>query len=244
MKVLRGLYFWTMTTVITLVLFALLTVLHAWESIRGKEKDGRSVHGVASLWGKTIIRLMPGWSCEIEGKENLPQDHQPMVIIANHESMSDIWGIYYLGIQFRWLSKDSVFRIPVIGRAMRWANYVAVDRSNRQSGADALAASAQRLQQGVSMFFFPEGTRSLDGTIKAFKIGAFRLACTERVPVLPVAIHGAGAMLPKHSWVPGRAKIQIKVLPALPAPTENDDIELYAERARQLIIAAHKVLVN
>ena len=244
MKVLRGLYFWTMTTVVTLVLFALLTLLHAWDIIRGKEKDGRSVHGVACIWGKTLINLMPGWSCEIEGKENLPQDHKPMVIIANHESMSDIWGIYCLGIQFRWLSKDSVFRIPVIGQAMRWANYVAVDRSNRQSGADALAASAQRLQQGVSMFFFPEGTRSLDGTIKAFKIGAFRLACTEKVPVLPVAIHGAGAMLPKHSWVPGRAKIQIKVLPALPAPTENEDIEVYAERARQLIIAAHKALVN
>ena len=244
MKVLRGLYFWTMTTVVTLGFFALLTVLHAWESIRGMEKDGRSVHAVASLWGKTIIRLMPGWSCEIEGKEYLPQDRQPMVIIANHESMSDIWGIYYLGIQFRWLSKDSVFRIPVIGQAMRWANYVAVDRSNRQSGAAALAESAQRLQQGASMFFFPEGTRSLDGTIKDFKIGAFRLACTEKVPVLPIAIHGAGSMLPKHSWVPGKAKIQIKVLPALPTPTENEDIHAYAERARQLIIAAHKTLIN
>ena len=218
MKVLRGLYFWTMTTVVTLGMFAVLTLLHAWEILRGKEIDGRSVHGIASLWGKTVIQLMPGWSCEIVGKENLPQDNKPMVIIANHESMSDIWGIYCLGIQFRWVSKDSVFRIPVVGQAMRWANYVPVDRSNRQSGAAAIAAGAKRLQQGVSMFFFPEGTRSLDGTIKAFKMGAFRLAYTEKVPVLPVAIHGAGAMLPKHSWIPGRARIQIKVLPALPAP--------------------------
>jgi 1-acyl-sn-glycerol-3-phosphate acyltransferase len=243
-RALKGVYFWVAATLTTCSIFSLLTIRHALAQLRGTGKDGRAAHKVAALWGRAMIRIMPSWSCEVEGREYLPTENQPMVIIANHESMADIWGIYYLGIQFRWLSKESVFRIPVIGQAMRWSNYVAVNRDSRQSGQLAMDESAKRIQQGLSMFFFPEGTRSTDGKIKPFKLGAFKLAKDEQVPVLPIAIHGAGSMLPKHSWVPGSAHIRIKILPPLPAPSAQEDLAEYAEKARQQIIAAHSTLVH
>jgi len=243
MRFIKGLYFWVVAFTVTIILFTLLSIAHAMATLRGRGADGRAAHKFAALWGRLMIYLMPGWSCEVDGKEYLPRDYQPMVIVANHESMSDIWAIYFLGIQFRWLSKDAVFRIPVIGQAMRWSNYVSVDRSSRQSGIEALAESAKRIKQGLSMFFFPEGTRSLDGVIKPFKNGAFKLARDEGVSVLPIAIHGAGAMLPKHSWIPGRARIKIKVLPPQPAPPADADLEAYGEAIRQQIIGAHDSLV-
>ena len=243
-RTLKGFYFWTMAAITTTVIFTVLMVWHLLALIRGTAADGRHAHSFASFWGRSMIRLMPGWRCEVEGREYLPADGNAMVIIANHESMSDIWGMYYLGIQFRWLSKDAVFKIPVIGQAMRWANYVPVDRSSRNSGQAAMLESAKRLNQGLSMFFFPEGTRSQDGIIKPFKLGAFKLARDEQVPILPVAIHGASSMLPKHSWVPGKAKIRIKILPPLPPPTEEEDLESCAEKARQIIINAHQQLVH
>jgi 1-acyl-sn-glycerol-3-phosphate acyltransferase len=243
MRIIKGLYFWVVAFSVTIILFILLSIAHGISTLRGRGADGRAAHKFASIWGRLMINLMPGWSCEVEGSEHLPRDYQPMVIVANHESMSDIWAIYFLGIQFRWLSKNEVFRIPVIGPAMRWSNYVSVDRSSRQSGAEALVESSKRIKQGLSMFFFPEGTRSLDGVIKPFKNGAFKLARDENVPVLPIAMHGAGAMLPKHSWIPGRARIRIKILPPQPAPSPDSDLEAYGEAIRRQIISAHEILV-
>jgi len=191
-----------------------------------------------------MIRFMPGWRVTVDGSEYLPQDGQPMVVVANHESMSDIWAMYYLGIQFRWLSKESVFKVPMVGQAMQWAHYVPIKRGSRESASMAMEESAARVRQGLSMFFFPEGTRSRDGVMKPFKSGAFKLAQNEQVPILPVAIHGAGDLLPKGSWMPGEARVRIKVLPPLPPPPPGDgNIDAFAASVRAQILAAHTELV-
>jgi len=223
--------------------FVVLTMLRNWfDRARGRT-DGRGPHAFCSIWGRTIIRLTPGWKVTIEGREHLPPDYQPMVMVANHESMSDICAMYYLGAQFRWLSKESVFKIPFVGNAMRWANYVPILRGNRESAAQAMRESALRIRQGLSMFFFPEGTRSLDGVILGFKTGAFKLARDEKVPVLPIAIHGAGNLLPKHSWIPGKAHVRLKILAPMPPPAQSDSsVEAYTELVRARIVTAHDSL--
>lgn len=180
---------------------------------------------------------------DIHGEEHLPKDREPMVIVANHESITDIWAMYFLGMQFRWLAKEEAFRIPGVGHAMRWANYVPVRRGSKESTSEAMAQSRLVLQQGVPMFFFPEGTRSTDGQLKPFKTGAFRLACDEQVKVLPIAIHGAGDLLKKKSLVPGKAKVKIRVLPPLAPPSPGEDLERYAAKVRELIANVHAQLV-
>jgi 1-acyl-sn-glycerol-3-phosphate acyltransferase len=201
--------------------------------------DGRAVHPVAQRWGRTIFGMTPGWSITIDGQENLPKDRTPMVIVANHQSMTDIFVMYFLGVQFRWLSKDEVFKLPLIGWSMRWAHYVPVRRGARDSHAQALRESEGRLREGLSMLFFPEGTRSSDGHIKEFKLGAFKVARDTQTPVLPVALDGAHRLLPKGGKIPQRAAVRIRILRPQPPPRPDEDLRSYAEATRQRIITAH-----
>jgi 1-acyl-sn-glycerol-3-phosphate acyltransferase len=245
-RLIRALYFWTMGLIVTTILFTATWLRHLQSSRAKKPSHGRPEHRIASLWGKALIKLMPGWRVTIEGQEFLPIGDVPFIMVANHESMADIWAMYYLGVQFRWLSKKEVFNIPMIGHAMRWAEYVSVDRKNRESGVEAMRQSAIRLRQGLPMFFFPEGTRSTDGQIKKFKLGAFKLASEEKVPILPIAIHGAGDLFPKGSALPGnKAHIRIKILPMVPPPSELEarHLDVYAANVREQIVSAHQSIL-
>ena len=83
---------------------------------------------------------------------------------------------------------------------MALTGYMALDRSSRESGKNVLLESRSWLKKGVSVLFFPEGTRSLDGAIHTFKIGAFKLARDQNIEILPVVIDGTGDCIPKHTW--------------------------------------------
>jgi 1-acyl-sn-glycerol-3-phosphate acyltransferase len=239
MRMLKACYFWAMAFTATIIFYLACAARHILAVVRNEPRDGRGVHQVAGIWGRLIIHLMPGWRVTVRGRELLPPDGKAAVFVANHESMTDIWAMYFLGAQFRWLSKDAVFKVPFVGDAMRWSHYVSVQRGNRESAAQAMRESAQRLRAGLSMLYFPEGTRSEDGTIKPFKMGAFKLAQDAQVPIVPIAIKGA----PKHSLAPGKAHVQLTVLPPLPAPAPGCDLEAYAAVVRERIIQAHHELV-
>jgi 1-acyl-sn-glycerol-3-phosphate acyltransferase len=244
MQWIRTSYFWVAGVSVTFICYIYCYIPLALSYFAENYKDGKGVHRLASLWGQIIIKMMPGWKIEVTGRENLPADNEPVVIVANHESMSDIWAMYYLNIQFRWLSKDSVFKIPMIGHAMKWAGYIPITRGNKSSHIESMRQSSDRLRRGIPMFFFPEGTRSTDGTIKEFKIGAFKLARDSKVAILPIAIHGAGDLMRKGSSHPSmRATVRLKILPKIAPPDlNNEDLELYAEQVRQAIITAHNTI--
>jgi 1-acyl-sn-glycerol-3-phosphate acyltransferase len=248
MRRLKAVYFWPMAFFVTLGLFLVVLWRQALVVLLRRPRDGRPIHGVASLWGRALVTLTPGWRVDIEGREHLPNTAPgapPIVIVANHESMADIWAMYYLGIQFRWLSKIEVFKVPMVGPAMRWAKYVPIKRGDPASHGQAMAASAARLREGLPMFFFPEGTRSTDGRIKDFKLGAFKLARDAQAQILPIAIRGAGGLLPKGSMLPSRrAQVRLRILPPLPAPAATDDLEAVAAKSRELIMAAHAELAG
>lgn len=84
---------------------------------------------------------------------------------------------------------------------MSLAKYIPVDRGNKDGARMAIRQSMDRLDKKVSVLFFPEGTRSTDGEIKAFKSGAFKVAMEKKVPLLPVVIDGTSDALPKNSSV-------------------------------------------
>ena len=237
MRLLKGVYFWTMATTVTSTLWTVCLWQRLQVIVGLRPDDGQGCHRIASLWGRTLVRLMPGWRLEVEGVENLPPPGQAVVIVANHESAADIFSIYFLGIQFRWLSKDSVFKIPMVGNVMRWCHYVPVRRGDPSSHSVAMAQSAGHLRDGVPMLFFPEGTRSKTGTLLPFKTGAFRLAQDTQVPVLPIVLAGTKSLLPKNALVPGKARVRIKVLAPLPPPVAGDDLRDFAARVRAQIMA-------
>jgi len=240
----RTSYFWIAGVTVTFFCYLFCVVPAFLSLFTNKYQNSIGYHWICSFWGRTIIKMMPGWNIEVTGQENLPAENEPVVIVANHESMSDIWAMYYLDIQFRWLSKDSVFKIPMVGHAMKWAGYIPITRGNKASHVEAMRQSADRLSKGIPMFFFPEGTRSTDGVIKDFKIGAFKLARDMQTPILPIAIHGAANLMRKGSFHPSmRATVRLKVLPKMPPPDlANENIEQYAEKVRQIIITGHNTI--
>jgi 1-acyl-sn-glycerol-3-phosphate acyltransferase len=207
--------------------------------ITGKKDVSRTVHGLASCWAQSIIALTPGWKVRVVGWENLPKENEKAVYVANHESAADIFVIYLIKTQFRWLSKASVFKIPLIGFSMRWAGYVPIIRGERNSHEDALAKSADWLQQGVPMLFFPEGTRSETGDLRPFKLGAFKLAEENEAPIVPIVLVGTRQLLKKKSFCPGSASVIVQILPPMKKPNE-ESLDAYSTRVRDIILTSRR----
>ena len=180
------------------------------------------IHKVANLWAK-ILLLMCNTKVKVIGKENLLHG-KPQIFMANHQSDFDILiALAYIPVQFRWIAKKELFNIPLFGAAMRSAGYIEIDRHNQEKALQSIDEAALRIRKGKSIMTFPEGTRSRDGEITAFKQGAFHLAINSGVSIVPVSIIGSGQIMPKRS-----VKIksgQIKLVIGEPIEVKSFDIE-------------------
>ncbi|MGQ9795716.1 lysophospholipid acyltransferase family protein [Desulfosoma sp.] len=167
-------------------------------------------HLCGRLWGNLNLRAA-GVSVDVHGLERLnPQ--RPVVYAANHQSWFDIFAILgKLPVQFRWLAKEELFRIPILGHAMRLIGYVPIDRSDRKKAFQSLDEASRRVREGTSIVIFPEGTRSRDGVLQPFKKGGIILAIQSGQPIVPIALSGSHKILSKGSrWVrPGRIRMTI-----------------------------------
>lgn len=122
------------------------------------------------------------------------------IFIANHQSNVDIWVLAkVMPIGTRFVAKQELFRIPVLGRAMTAAGFIRINRSNRSEAIRSLTQAAESIRGGRPVILFPEGTRSRDGRLQPFKKGAFHLATLAGVPVVPVAIRGTFEIMPPGS---------------------------------------------
>jgi len=133
--------------------------------------------------------------------------------MSNHQSVVDIPVLQAcLPVQFRWLAKAELFKIPIFGYALGRSGHISIDRSNRKSAFKSLSNAARNIRNGVSVIIFPEGTRSRDGNIRQFKKGGFILAVDAGVPVVPVIIHGAWPLMLKNRVLlkPGNIILEIK----------------------------------
>jgi 1-acyl-sn-glycerol-3-phosphate acyltransferase len=159
--------------------------------------SARAVHWIARIWGRSFLAIS-GIRVTVTGAERL-DPRQAFIFMANHQSNFDIPVLLaHLPVPFRWLAKAELFRIPVFGRAMRGAGYISIDRANRHAAIQSLARAVQTIRQGVSMMIFPEGTRSLDGSLQPFKKGGFIMAIEAQVPVVPVVLRGTYQIMPKN----------------------------------------------
>ena len=160
---------------------------------------------------------VPTWRRKIEGLENIDKK-KSYVIVINHNSMVDILALYFLPLNFRWVSKREVFRIPYVGELLTIHGDIAIDRSK---GADSMRKVTEDgkmwIGRGASIAMFPEGTRSKSGEMGRFKQGAFALAKEAGVEILPVVMHGTRTVLNKFYLVNWRNVLKVSVLPPISA---------------------------
>jgi 1-acyl-sn-glycerol-3-phosphate acyltransferase len=164
---------------------------------------------------------------DIEGLEHVPSDG-PFVYAANHQSIVDIIVLgSVLPRDYKWAAKRSMFKTPFLGWHLQLAGHVPVDRSSgSRAAAEVIDRFTKVLQAGKGLLVFPEGTRSPDGSMKAFKNGAFYAAVRAAAPVVPVALEGTFHLMRRGALDTGEGNIRrVKVKLGAPIVPKADGRE-------------------
>jgi 1-acyl-sn-glycerol-3-phosphate acyltransferase len=132
------------------------------------------------------------------------------------------------------LVKKELFRVPILGRAMRMGSLLPVDRGNRDAGIEAVRAAKEVLRQGLNMLIYVEGKRSFDGKLLPFKKGPFYLATECGVPVVPITITGTHEVMPKGRFAIKPGLVTVNFHPPI-EPEKFGDREQLMERVRVVI---------
>jgi 1-acyl-sn-glycerol-3-phosphate acyltransferase len=196
---------------------------------------------IASLCGVVWSRLnsyLTPMIVKTEGMENIDKN-QSYIIACNHQSHFDIFVLYgWLGIDFKWVMKQELRKVPALGIACDKVGHIYIDRSNSKAAVASINAARKKITGGTSVLFFPEGTRSRHGKLGSFKKGAFKFAVTMGLPILPITIIGTNAILPSRTikLFPGRARMIVH--PPI-------DISGYDEKnIRDLMQKTHEVILS
>lgn len=184
------------------------------------------------LWSRimcalTLVRV------EVTGREHISQS-QSYVFVANHQGAYDIFAIYgYLGHNFRWMMKQSLERIPLVGWACKRAGQVFVDSRTPAAIARTMGNAKNILAHDMSLVVFPEGARTFTGEVGRFKRGAYTLATGYNLPVVPLTIDGAFDVMPRTKKIPMFGTIRLTIH----APIDPSDPDLI-NHSREAILSA------
>jgi 1-acyl-sn-glycerol-3-phosphate acyltransferase len=192
------------------------------------------MYGVAMNVVRAAVRIA-GVRVRVQGAENIPPG--VCIFAANHVSnMDPLAFVPAIPRRVAILVKKEVFRIPILGTAMRMAKLVPVDRENREAAAGSVDTAVEYLREGLSFAVYPEGTRSYDGRLLPFKKGTFLIAIRAGVPVVPVSIVGAQDLLRKGEWSVRPGEVSVRFGPAV-------DVSPYSEDQRADLLARVEELV-
>ena len=224
------------------VVLLVSTVVHAVGTIGAallgvRHRSGGVYDWGTRDWSRWILRSA-GTPVVVEGRERIPHSG-PVVYASNHSSMFDIWALSAaLPGSTRFVAKQELARIPLLGPAMLRAGHVIIDRSNRARAFEAYEQAARTVRGGISAIVFPEGTRSRSGELLPFKNAPFGLAIAAQVPVVPVYVDGTFRILPKGAWRLRRMPIRIRIgAPLATAGLTLDDRETLRQMAYTAILA-------
>jgi len=231
------LYYIWLTAICTIVLVLSLAVLAATYPF---DKSRRAVHELSRYLALSFLLPFPR---RVEGLEHVDRKGR-YVIVLNHQAMVDIGALYNVPLNFRWVSKREVFRIPFFGQFLLVHGDICIDRGHAAEAMEQLLRSGKLwLSRGASVAIFPEGTRSKNGEIHRFKAGAFTLAREAGVPILPVVLDGTKGVIGRNRLFRWRNRITVKVLPPVPADevAAADPHALMEEVRRRMVAALDEV---
>lgn len=235
LKYLFFIYQWIVILPIAIVLTvatAIITILFAYTVLnpRIKALPGR-------YWSKAMC-FLSFVKVEVEGEDNI-DEHSSYVFAANHQSAFDIWLVYgWLPRPFSWVMKKELRKIPLVGLACEKIGHIFVDRRNPLEARKSLIKAQQILKNGQCVVIFPEGTRSKDGKVGAFKRGAFNMASDLQLPIIPITIIGAYEVMSRSVWhiKPGKLKMIIHKPICFDKKLSESEIRDLAKETREIII--------
>ncbi len=187
---------------------------------------GRMLRGLA----RTVARASMLWDMDVEG--DVPP-RRPYVVVSNHASAADPFLLSFLPLDMRFVAKDELFHVPLVGWLLRLAGDIPLRRGDRASAGAMRAACVRTLARGLSVMIFPEGTRARGAEVGRFKNGAFEIAVEANATVLPVALHGTADCM--HGAEPHAAHASAEILAPIPCGRSASEVR---EAARDAIVTA------
>lgn len=197
--------------IIYIPLIGFFTTLFGLSAIMLSFTVGEKIGSLCGVWWARILSWITPMRLKVIGKENIDRN-QSYVIVSNHQSQYDILALYgWIGIDFKWVMKMELRKVPVLGVACDKLGHIYIDRSNTQAALESINQAKKKITGGTSVLFFPEGSRSRDGQLKKFKKGAFKMALDLEIPILPVTINFTRNILPSDTidLFPGSAEMII-----------------------------------
>ncbi len=201
----------------------------------------RHLEWVIRGWGKAVV-FCSGTRMAVEGAEKLTSKGG-YVVVSNHLSNLDApLHIAKVPVPIRFLAKAELFRIPIFGPAMKGVGMIETDRRAHASAHRAINEQVSKVvERGLSLMIYPEGRRSRDGELQAFKKGAFRIAIDNGMPIVPVTIADT-----HRAWEPGSRVVHggpTRMVIHDPIPTDGmsqDDITPLRNRTHQIIAGTYE----
>ena len=177
---------------------------------------GQLVHFCcASPWAKAILWVC-GVKVQIKGLDQVKKG-VPRIYMVNHQSIFDIFTLLAcLPVDFKFLLKQELMKLPFFGSAMKRAGYISIDRKNPRKAVKSMNEAAEKIKNGASVLIFPEGTRGKDGVLQTFKSGGFHLALKSGSDIVPVAIVDSHLIVPKGSFRIKKGTIIMNIGPSIP----------------------------
>jgi 1-acyl-sn-glycerol-3-phosphate acyltransferase len=175
------------------------------------DKVGNSQMVIARLWARSLLWIA-GVHVTAEGLEKIDLT-KPFVIAANHASFFDTPVILdKIGLQFRFLAKEGLFKIPLLGTHLKLAGHVPVPQGDPRAAIRTMQAAAENIREKrISMLIFPEGGRTRDGNLQEFKEGVAYIAIKAGVPIIPVGLTGTRGVLPMGSGIVRRGRVTLRI---------------------------------
>jgi 1-acyl-sn-glycerol-3-phosphate acyltransferase len=202
------------------------------------DRARRVVHEISRVNARLFFVMAPGWKTRVTGLENVDR-RETYVIVLNHSSMVDILMLYWVPLNFRWVSRSGIRKVPFIGPYLQLHGDILIPLDRPRKAAAMVMTDGQMwLNRGVCVAIFPEGTRSKTGEVGRFKPAAFALAKEAGVGILPVVLTGS-RVLGKRGKLPWRHDFGVQVLPPLSAAevASRDPKEIMEETRDRMINA-------
>ena len=202
------------------------------------DKTGRVMMKLARIWARSLLAIV-GVRVTVEGAEKLTPG-QSYVFASNHLSYMDTPVILSnIHADFRFMAKDSLFKIPLLGTHLGQAGHIPVSRGDPRAGVKTMTLAAESIRtRNISILIFPEGGRSNDGVLQPFKDGAAYIAIKAGASVVPVAICGTRQILAMHSSTFHRGAVTIRIGDPIPtAGLTLHNRKSVTEGARDQVVA-------